>query len=240
MRENSGQINLFYHHCGSGEPLLLLHGNGEDHHIFDCLSPLLARDFAVYAIDSRNHGQSDSSPEYSYQSMCQDMVSLICRLDLAPVHIVGFSDGAIIALYLAQQQPQLIRKMALLGANLRPADFKPEQYRQIVREYSQDPSPLLQLMLTEPDIALSQLRSINIPSLIIAGENDVFRPQLYPEMAQALPDSRLLIMPGHDHSSYLENSDLLYPHLYDFFKSGKGRSLCRCQTSKMSCQADGE
>lgn len=123
MKITVNNIELAYEKSGSGEPLLLLHGNGEDHHIFDVITAKLQNDFTIYAIDSRNHGESTRTEDYSYEAMAKDIYSFIKQLGLGKVNIAGFSDGAIIALILAMKQGQYIHKMALLGVNLKPDDL---------------------------------------------------------------------------------------------------------------------
>ena len=49
-------IELFYEISGQGRPLILVHGNGEDHHIFDALVAKLKNHYTCYCIDSRGHG----------------------------------------------------------------------------------------------------------------------------------------------------------------------------------------
>ena len=51
-------VHLFYEKQGTGKPLILLHGNEEDHRIFDEAIELLKKHYTVYAVDSRGHGQS--------------------------------------------------------------------------------------------------------------------------------------------------------------------------------------
>lgn len=53
--------NLYYEQTGEGTPFLLLHGNGEDHRIFDELSRVLSHQYTVFAVDSRSHGKSSRS-----------------------------------------------------------------------------------------------------------------------------------------------------------------------------------
>ena len=78
-------ITLEYSKEGTGEPLILLHGNGEDHHIFDKLAEKLKEKFTVYAIDSRNHGKSSMTDDYSYETMAEDIFSFINALELGRI-----------------------------------------------------------------------------------------------------------------------------------------------------------
>ena len=68
---------LYYEKSGKGAPLLLLHGNGEDHTIFDKLVPLLEQSYTVYAIDSRGHGESNPTDDFHYDGMADDIAKLI-------------------------------------------------------------------------------------------------------------------------------------------------------------------
>jgi pimeloyl-ACP methyl ester carboxylesterase len=52
-------IQLNYEVVGHGKPLILLHGNQENHHIFDGIKDKLAEKYELHLIDSRNHGDSD-------------------------------------------------------------------------------------------------------------------------------------------------------------------------------------
>ena len=68
------EIELFYEKYGSGKPIILIHGNGEDHSIFDEIIPLLSNYFTVYAVDLRGHGKSSKINEYNYQDMADDIL----------------------------------------------------------------------------------------------------------------------------------------------------------------------
>ena len=135
-------ITLEYSKEGTGEPLILLHGNGEDHHIFDKLAEKLKEKFTVYAIDSRNHGKSSMTDDFSYETMAEDIFSFINALEPGGVSLVGFSDGAVISLFLALKYPDIIKKMALLGVNLKPSDFKKNCYEYVKKEYEKTKNPL--------------------------------------------------------------------------------------------------
>ncbi|MGM0214494.1 alpha/beta fold hydrolase [Enterococcus sp. AZ109] len=212
-------IALFYQVSGKGNPLLLLHGNGEDHQIFTELAAKLAEHYTVYAIDSRNHGQSQRTDDYSYETMVEDVYHFIQDLRLEQVDLVGFSDGAIIGLMLAMKAPDVINKLALLGVNLKPEDFTAESYQEIRETYEETKDPLFKLMLEQPNIELADVRKVNNPILLVKADNDLFKPETYIQLLAALPNATLKFMNGHDHGSYIVNQDLLYPHLMDFFSS---------------------
>ncbi|EPC97799.1 alpha/beta hydrolase, partial [Lacticaseibacillus paracasei subsp. paracasei Lpp227] len=95
------QLRLYYQRCGSGPVIVLLHGNGEDHTIFANLIEQLAPLYTVIAMDSRDHGQSSRTGRLSYDAMTADLAALITGLELEQPILLGFSDGAIVALQLA-------------------------------------------------------------------------------------------------------------------------------------------
>jgi pimeloyl-ACP methyl ester carboxylesterase len=215
---HADDTELFYEKRGAGSPLILLHGNGEDHHIFDALSVKLESDFTVYSVDSRNHGQSEKTNDYSYNTMAEDIYRFIETLKLGRVGLVGFSDGAITSLILAMNHGETVSKMALLGVNLKPDDFTEEIYQFVKDTYEKTKDPLFKLMLEEPHIELDAVKGVGIPVLVIAAENDIYKPETFINLVNALPDATLKIMDGHKHDSYIVGQDLLYPDLVRFFK----------------------
>ena len=70
-------IDLYYEKTGEGRPLVLLHGNGEDHTIFNEAIAFLKNHYACYCVDSRGHGQSTPVDTYHYTDMAEDMVTMV-------------------------------------------------------------------------------------------------------------------------------------------------------------------
>ena len=209
-------ITLSYIKEGNGNPIILLHGNGEDRHIFDELIDKLKIKFTVYAIDSRNHGNSTKSEDYSYETMAEDIHQFIEKLELRDVSLIGFSDGAILGLLITLKYPSTFKKLALLGVNLKPTDFKSEIYNSIVEEYERTKDPLFKMMLEQPNIELQELQNVHVPSLIIGAENDLYHEDSFHNITNTIPNALLKIIKGHDHGSYVVNNDLLYPDLEKF------------------------
>lgn len=216
MQIEANNITLNYTQSGKGKPVILLHGNGEDLHVFDQLVNKLNAHFTVYAIDSRNHGESSKTEDFSYETMAEDIFQFIQNLQLKDVSVVGFSDGAIIATLMSIAHKDIFKKMVLLGINLKPSDFKKEIYDSIVEGYDNTKDPLLKLMLEHPNIELSELKSISTPTLVIAAEDDLYHESLFTDIVETMPNASLEIMKGHDHGSYIVNNDILYPYLEKF------------------------
>lgn len=218
MNIQINNININYEKQGKGSPLLFLHGNGEDLHIFDVLVDKLKEYYTVYSIDSRNHGLSDKTKDFSYATMARDLYEFIKTSTLDKPSIVGFSDGAIVALMLELEYPNTFNKMILLGVNLSPEDFTEESVEWIKSEYEKNNDPLLKLMLTEPDIKIEHLKEVAPPTLLFRAEDDIFKNKLYEDIAQTMPNAKLKIAKGHDHSSYVIGTDYLYQDIVDFIK----------------------
>lgn len=214
----ANNIQIHYSIMGEGEPLILLHGNGEDSRIFNRLSLLLCKHYRVYAIDSRNHGESQKTNDYSYATMAEDIYSLIETLQLVQPIVVGFSDGAIIALTLKLAYPGTFSKMVWMGINLKPSDFKDEYLIELQNGYSQTKDPLLYLMLSEPNIEFDSLKHIKIPTLVVKAEDELFRDSLYSDIMSIMSHAELLEMKGHTHDSYVVEQDILYKDLMRFLE----------------------
>jgi pimeloyl-ACP methyl ester carboxylesterase len=217
MKIEVNNIHLNYIMEGQGRPLILLHGNGEDHHIFDKLTSKLKRDFTVYAVDSRNHGDSTKTANYTYETMAEDICQFIQKLELKDVYTLGFSDGAIISLLLELRHSGTLGKMALLGINLKPTDFKKSIYRYLEVEFEKTKDPLIKTMLEQPNIELDELSDIHIPVLVVAAQDDIYSRKSFQYIVKALPNAVLKIMQQHDHGSYIIDQDILYPDLKAFF-----------------------
>ena len=211
-------LKLFYHKEGSGRPVILLHGNGEDHTIFDVAIKDLARSYTVYALDSRSHGKSDPVPTLTYREMAEDVAAFIRQQGLEKPALVGFSDGGVVALLVALRWPDLPGRLVVAGANMTPAGIK-QPWRTLMRVQSRiSPDPKLDLMLTQPHLAGWQLTGITAPTLVLAGEKDLIDETQTRRIARSIPGAKLLILPGETHGSYVVHSDKLYPAMANFLR----------------------
>ena len=85
---------LHYAAAGEGKPVVLIHGNGEDHNLFSTeIGQLTAAGYRVYAPDSKGHGANEPLPEYHYADMAEDVYGFITALGLKRPALYGHSDG---------------------------------------------------------------------------------------------------------------------------------------------------
>ena len=114
--------DLFYSRAGQGEPLLILHGLFGSSRNWQSLARQYAGHFDVISVDLRNHGQSFHAPQMDYRVMAEDVSALINSVDVADCLVIGHSMGGKVALQLAIDQPQLLKRMVI-------ADIAPVSYR---------------------------------------------------------------------------------------------------------------
>ena len=207
-------IKLYYETYGTGEPLLLLHGNGQSISAFNGQIPELARHYQVIAVDTRAQGQSTNGKQtLTYDLFADDMSALLTALHIPAAHVVGWSDGGNTGLSLAPHYPQQVKKLVTMGANLwadtlalTPATLK-EVHKGISQttlfypflKQARTARPLMVLLRDYPRIKAADLAGIAAPTLVLAGEKDLIQPAHTRLIAASLPKGEVQILPGLTH-----------------------------------------
>lgn len=212
------------------DPVLMLHGNGEEHGIFgQVIDAVCASGRPVVAVDSRAQGKSTrGTAELTYELMADDALAALAALGFGKAHLLGFSDGAIEALIIARDHPELALSLLSIGANLSPDgvddSFQMEQAAQSLLAWADfwekgdgshrnvDPSlvrptpqearttaELLHMMVVYPQIDPASLSQIACPTTVMAGEFDEIKREETDLIHVSIPDSRLVIVPGAGH-----------------------------------------
>ena len=116
----TGETTIFVRSCGSGPPVLLLHGFPQTHLMWRGVAPLLARDFTVVCADLRGYGRSgcpasvpDHAP-YSKRAMAHDMVTVMDRLGFPRFSVAGHDRGGRVAYRMALDHPDRVDRLAVL------------------------------------------------------------------------------------------------------------------------------
>ena len=210
MKKKVNNVELYYEEYGTGNPIILLHGNQETHKIFDKLIEQLKKKHTVYAIDSRCHGQSENPTEISYNLMCEDIIQFIKELKIEKPILYGFSDGGIIGLLIAIKEPDILSNLIISGANITPDVFTTFDLILTKLFYFFTRSKYIKMMLDEPNISMEELQRIIIPVHVLAGEKDVIKLEHTKLIADNIKNSTLEIIPKENHGSYIIHSEKLY------------------------------
>lgn len=226
-------ISLHYIIKGSGAPLLLLHGNGESGGYFLHQIDEFARYFTVYAVDTRGHGRSPrGTAPFTISQFADDLLGFMDGQGMEKARILGFSDGGNIALTFALLHPERVDRLVLNGANLDPGGMNPVIQIPIVLGYrlaslfaGRSPearlhAEILGLMVNEPRIPPEALKELRLPVLVIAGTRDMIREAHTRMIAGALPDSRLVLIPG-DHFIAARNPEAFNQAVEAFLNENK-------------------
>ena len=221
-------IQLNFLEKGQGEVLILLHGNGEDVSYFEHQIEYFSQFYRVIAIDTRGHGGSPRGTKpFTIVQFAEDLHGFMVLHNIKKAHILGFSDGGNIALTFAVKYPHMVDRLILNGANLYPDGVKFNVQIPIVAEYygakiaapfsrkMYKKAELYGLMVNEPDFDSVQLRKLNVPVLVIAGEDDMIRASHTKMISAYLPNAQLAIIEG-DHFIANKNHEQFNIAVYKF------------------------
>jgi pimeloyl-ACP methyl ester carboxylesterase len=226
-----------------GEPVVLLHGGFANADSWMLQAPALkAAGFHVYVPERRGHGRSpDVDGPITYGLMAQDTIDYLEEVLDGPAHLVGWSDGAVVALLVAMRRPDLVRRMALIGqyfnsdgkvpsSSLLEMISSPEAegfLRAMYDPYTPDGpehfaivrAKLLTMFNTEPELDLSELSTVTAPTLVLQGDRDEVTVAHSLEVANALTDGRLAVVPG-SHGLPIEQPAVVNELLIGFLRDG--------------------
>ncbi len=219
---------------GKGQPLLFIHGNGGAINNFIKQIPYFATKYKVIVADSRAQGKSvDPRDSLSYEMMADDYAALLDAMKVDSAYVVGWSDGGINCLLLAIRHPEKVKKLAITGTNLRPdTSAVLEEIWQMVRpaytelsnkavktEEEKAGYKLMNLLMTQPNIPLSDVNKVNVPTLVIGGDHDVIKEEHTMEIYKNIPQAYLWILPNSGHSTPVVYADEFNKKVDMFFKN---------------------
>jgi pimeloyl-ACP methyl ester carboxylesterase len=216
-------VSLYYETYGDGQPLLLVHGNGDGIGTMAAQIDFFKKRYKVIAMDSRDHGRSsDSDSSLTYEKMTDDLAALINHLKLDSVDVVGWSDGGIEALLLGLRYPSKVNKIVSMAVNLNPSTHAfYEETDELIRSMlastpdsvgntpaGRRAQKVTGMMLKEPNIDPTMLERITAPTLVLAGDQDVVRTEHTVEIFNHLHNGQLGIFPNSTHMVPFDDPEL--------------------------------
>jgi len=228
-------IKMYYEIYGEGEPLLLIHGNGDAMNAMRKQISYFSKYYKVIAVDSRGHGKTkDGGDSLTYDLMASDLNGLLGRLATDSAYIIGQSDGAIIGLIMGYQFPGRVKKLAAMSPNTRPdsAVFYPDDSNWMENAWNEAQQAIkngdsnglvklkqIQLMKYHPHITNEQLAQVKTPVLLMTGDRDLILLDHIQEIYSALPRVQLCVFPGSSHFALRENPVVFNETIHRFFKN---------------------
>lgn len=237
-------LAMYYEVRGDGPPLVLLHGGL--HGIegsFGRVLPALAARRRVIAVEQIGHGHTpDADRPFRYADMAEDTAALLARIGVGPADLLGWSDGGIVALFLAARHPERVRRVVVSGANARLDGMEPAAVRGMrdtppermardlaaLREAYAAASPdgaghwpvvvakARAMWLAPVGLEPADLARIAAPTLLVAGDRDLVRPEHEVELLRSIRSAQLLILPGTGHRTFDARADWVLPVVWSF------------------------
>jgi pimeloyl-ACP methyl ester carboxylesterase len=235
---------IYYEEYGQGMPLILLSGGGIIRSIkdFEKCIPELSKHFRVIAPDTPGQGRSEQA-DLSYQLLTEFMSQFIDSLKIDSAYVVGWSDGGIVGVMLAEKRPDKIKRVIAVGANngLRgalppgidlsmvrpdPMDVCEKNNKQVIEKYMQtlprDWKKLVndenKMWYAEEYFSNSVYDRITIPVMIVLGDKDDIRTEHGLEMHRLIKNSQFCVLPNTTHEVFSERPDLINKITIDFLR----------------------
>ena len=204
----------------NGIPLLMLHGNAQTHRIFTYYERVMSRTYRTILMDSRAHGRSKLKPayekkEFTTKDMAGDVAALLDHLGISSCILMGFSDGANIALEFASLFPRRTRAVVAVSGNISPDGLifplrwcsivKYDVLRIMNRMGSSMPVfrrlQMASLLCHSPQLSKEELGRIKAPVLLLAGTHDVVKTSHSRQMARWIQNAQLVLVKGAGHTA---------------------------------------
>jgi pimeloyl-ACP methyl ester carboxylesterase len=234
-------LRLYYeiHGGGTRRPLVLLHGGVLTlDMMFGPLFPTLAADRPVIAPELQGHGRTaDTDRAMSFDQLADDVAGLLAHLGIEEADLFGFSLGGLTGWSLVMRHPKLVRRMVVASADYRggreaapdevPAPMPTEADFQAMRDayeaVAPDPSHFEAFAQKTSTMVhhyrgwtADDLRTIEIPTMVVVGDNDFIRVSDALEAAELLPRGELAVLPGTTHMDMTRSPERLLAMIVPF------------------------
>jgi len=238
---------IWHETSGSGVPVVLLHGAFGGASSWTAQRPALVEaGFAVYLPERRGHVHTpDIAGPLTYSVMADDTISYLEAVVPGPAHLVGWSDGAVVGLLVAQRRPDLVSRLVLIGQYYNsdgktPSglttelfDIDSDAVRFLRQEYdavSPDGpehfpvvfAKTVAMINTEPEIDLDTMSVVRAETLVLQGDRDEVTVEHSLAVTRSIPSARLAVLPG-THALPLESPAVVNPLLVSFLRDGPPR-----------------
>jgi pimeloyl-ACP methyl ester carboxylesterase len=223
----------------SAPTVVFLHGGmSSSASMLRSIGPGLSKNYRIAAFDRRGHGRTADTPEpFHYDTMADETIAFLEYL-ARPAHLVGHSDGAVVALLVAMRRPDLLRRVVAIGANyhfsgLRPMEDFPlegpdfDQWAQSYGALSPDGAEhartvvekTVRLQRNEPTLTTDDLKTITVPVLVMGSDDEPIELDHICSLYESIPGAELAIVPGTSHAVLKERTKTSVTIIHHFLQS---------------------
>ncbi|MGX7148762.1 alpha/beta fold hydrolase [Enterococcus ureasiticus] len=204
---------IYYEISGSGFPLFLLHGNGGSGKYFEKQVPEFSHYFTVFTVDSRGHARStNASDTLTFDQMAADLYLIMELEHVAKANIIGFSDGANLAMVFAKKYPEKLHRLVLNAGNtvvkgvslpIRMVTAIQYVFLKILSLFNKKAKKYLltvRLMMRDIGVSKSDLQKLSAKTLVIVGKYDIIKRVHSIYLAKEIPNASFILVPNQGHS----------------------------------------
>lgn len=227
MIKLSDGTDIYYEELGLGENLFLLHGNAGDSSYFEYNIGALSKKYHLYLIDFRDHGRSDNARDkLTFELMASDLKEIFDKLSIRSANILGFSDGANLALVFTIRYPCYVEKLILNAPNIRFSGTRliskiisiGENIFWNILPFFKRNKRVAALLLKDLKLSKKDLVDIDKEVLIIVGSYDLIRLDHVKSISESIDRSRLIIVKKAGHKLARSNPGLFNELVVDFME----------------------
>jgi pimeloyl-ACP methyl ester carboxylesterase len=231
-----GAVKTWYDEHGAGSRLVLLHGGLVDARFFEPNLGPLAERFHVYTPERRGHGHSPDLPgPITYQVMADDTIAFLDTVVGEAADLVGHSDGAFVAMLVAMQRPELVKRLVMIsggfnksGEAMPDMEWNVDELAQFLGPAYGEVSPdgidhfkvvatkIGEMAAFEPNLHASELAKVTQRTLVMFSDDDLMTLTHAVEMYEALPNAEMAVVPGTSHFLTQEKPHLVNAIVLDF------------------------
>lgn len=225
---------IYYEIYGNGPALFLLHGNGGSGRYFSKQINSFCKHFEVIVVDSRGHGRStNTQSETSFQLMAEDLLHVMEAEQIDRADLLGFSDGANLAMVFASMFPKRVDHLILNAGNTVPSGIRLLPHLASYVQYGivwlgafvdkgmRDFLPILRLLFRDIGLSTEDLEQIHAPTLVIVGKHDVVKTQHSMYIARSIPNASFAIVSGQGHMFARRNPKRFNQEVLEFLLEGR-------------------
>lgn len=226
---------LTYSEQGSGPVFTMLHPGGVDSRALEAIVATFRDRYRVLTPDRRGHGRTpDAHGPMTFEGMAEDTVAFLEEHGVGPAPLLGYSDGAVVALLVALRPPDLVSHLVFVSGvhsrsgwpaetlDAEPAPFFADLYAEVSPDgrehYAVVVDKLRRMHELGPDVPIEELAALRLPVLVIVGDDDDMPLEHVLELYRALPAGELAVVPHASHGVLVEKPGLCHDLIADFLR----------------------